>query len=96
MPSLFKRMYVAAHNYHGRIKLAIVLQFFDSMLAFIPVGILMYFIMLYLNNGIDSNTPLILFGMLVAGVVIRSLVRYQIDVNEYATMYKVAYSLTSI
>ena len=85
---LFKRIYEMGKLYRTQINISIVLQFFDSSLAFVPVGCLMLFFQAYLNNELTPQFPWMMLGILISGVIIRILVRYYIDKHQYSTLYR--------
>ena len=92
MFNVFKRLYAMTKNDRMEINISFVLQFFDSMLSFIPLGASLYFYEKYLNDDLTSKTPLIIFAMLAMGVLIRVFVRYYMDKNQYSTIYRLFYN----
>lgn len=89
MFKLFKRIYELAINYRTQINISIVLQFFDSMLAFVPVGCVMMFFKSYIDHDISNKLIVQLFTILVIGIIIRTLVRYYIDKHQFSTLYRI-------
>ena len=75
----------------GKIKLALILQFFDTMLSFVPVGAALLFYQSYIDNTLTSTSWLQLFLVLAVGIIVRSFVRYYIDSSQYTTIYKMFY-----
>ena len=89
MINLFKRIYNMAGKFKKEINISIILQFFDSMLAFVPLSTVMLFFKHYTENTLTDKFYLVAFGILIGGVIARTLVRYYIDKNQYSTLYSI-------
>ena len=92
MFSLFKKLYRMAGEEKSKINIAIILQFFDTFLSFVPLGVALMFFEEYINHTLTNNSWLVSFGILVLSVIVRALVRYQIDNKQYTTIYSIFYN----
>ena len=89
MFKVFKRVYKLSEKYKKQINISIVLQFLDSSLAFVPVGVVMMFFQRYLDKSIDPSFAMTAFFIMLAGIVVRTLVRYYIDKHQFSTLYRI-------
>ena len=91
MFKLFKKIYNMAGEGKNKIRISFVLQFFDTFLSFMPLGVALMFFENYINNTITDTLWLTSFGMLFGGVVARVFVRYYMDKNQYSAIYQIFY-----
>ena len=92
MLSLFKKIYNMAGDDKKKINISIVLQFFETFLSFVPLGAAFLFFERYSNNTLTDLFWLQVLAMLVVGVVLRVLVRYYMDKNQFSTIYEIFYT----
>ena len=91
MINLFKKIYKMAGNDRKKINIAIILQFFDTTLSFVPLGTALLFYEHYINDTLTHDFTFIAFGLLLFGVILRTFVRYYMDKNSMSTIYKIFY-----
>ena len=87
MFKLFKKVYNLAEDFHKQIITSLVLKFFDSFLALVPLVAVMWFFQSYIENTLNQDSYLIALGILVASIIARIFVHYYIDKYEFSTMY---------
>ena len=91
MLKLFKKIYSMADEGKKQIKISVVLQFFDTFLSFVPLGAALMFFENYINETLTNTSWLTAFGLLLVGVIMRILVRYYMDKNQYSAIYQIFY-----
>ncbi len=89
MLRLMKKIYALGHKYRVILNLSIFLQFIESALGFVPIFATLVFYQHYTNDTITSSLPLTIFGILVTGIIARSLIRYVMDKNQYSVLYDI-------
>ncbi len=89
MLKLLRKIYSLGHKNRLQINISIILQFIDSFLIFVPVGTAMLFFKFYIEGTLTSDTPLVLFMILISGVILRVFTRYYIDKNQYSTLFTI-------
>ena len=91
MLKLFKKIYSMADEGKKQIKISVVLQFFDTFLSFVPLGAALMFFENYINETLTNTSWITAFGLLLVGVIMRILVRYYMDKNQYSAIYQIFY-----
>ncbi|MEM9361436.1 MAG: ABC transporter ATP-binding protein [Bacteroidota bacterium] len=89
MFKLLRKIYSLGHKKRLQINISIILQFIDSFLVFVPVGAALLFFKFYIEGTLTNETPLFLFAVLMAGVILRIFTRYYIDKNQYTTLFTI-------
>ena len=91
MIKMFSNLYRMAGKERYKFIISFLLQFFDTSLQFAPLGCLLIFIQQYLTNSVDDNLWLIIFGLLLTSVIVRSFSRFYMDKSQYSVIYSVFY-----
>ena len=91
MLKLFKKLYKMTGEDSKKVNIAIVLQFLDTFLSFVPLGTALLFFENYTKGTLTEHFWLIALGMLISGVLCRILIRYQLDKNQYSVIYRMFY-----
>ena len=91
MLKLFKKLYKMTGEDSKKVNRAIVLQFLDTFLSFVPLGTALLFFENYTKGTLTEHFWLIALGMLISGVLCRILIRYQLDKNQYSVIYRMFY-----
>lgn len=91
MLKLFKYIYSKAGANKGKIVSAILSQFVENTLSFVPLGMVLLFFQNLLNNTLTLNFSLVALLIMLLGVILRSFARYSMDKNSYSTMTAIFY-----
>ena len=89
MIKLFKKLYSLAGDDQKKINISLLLKFVDSFLSFVPLGAALIFFEKYINDELTGSLPLLLLGVMVLGVVLRTFERYYMDLTQYSTSYRI-------
>ena len=92
MIQLFNKLYSMAGEDKKKIIVAFFLQFVDTFLSFVPLGVALLFFQNYLNDTLSNYFYIEAFGLLIGGVVARIFARYFMDKSSFSTIYKMFYT----
>lgn len=76
-------------EYRKKLNIAYVLSFFEGITADVPVFLVIYAIIQIVNKNFTSQTVVILSVGIVAGIVLRMILRYAIDVFQSGVGYEI-------
>lgn len=89
MLGFIKRMLVMAGEFSGRIKLAFVLSFFESLLSFVPISASWIIITKMASRTVTSDDAWLAGGIVLASVIVRCLLRRSFVVLQSGAGYDI-------
>lgn len=89
MFKFIKRIMKYAGEYRKKLNVAYVLSFFESLMADVPIFLVIYAIIQIVNKAFTNQTIIILAVGIVAGIILRMIFRYAIDVNQSGVGFEI-------
>lgn len=89
MLGFIRRMLVLAGEYSGRIKLAFVLSFFESMLSYTPIMVALYIFTKIFDKTISPADAWLCGGVMLAAIVVRCILKRVYVALQSGTGYEI-------